>query len=311
MPLLKSRRVLAAKQETTIGTGVTLTSGTDGIINAFDVVIDADIPYNERVAQGAFGRLAGTVGTYGGSVSFKLEGIGSGTAGTAPAWATVLLPACGMLATSNVFTPITAFASQESVTIGVYEDGAHKSLTGAMGSYSIDCEDGKTPIFTFNFKGVWQPPTDVGMFTPQFSPTIPPRFAGATFTIGSFTPLISKFTMNYGTKIEMRQDVTQTAGFISAVVTDRKVTGTLDPEQTLVAAYDAFGIWLAGTTAALTVDIGFSSGSQTGTGFAISVPVLQYDNIKEGTRNDLNISNLSYLACQNGSTVDSEVTITF
>src|ERR1700744_5177177 len=96
MPLLKQRRVLAAKLEVTPGTGVSLTSGTDGIINAFDVQADAEIPYNERLAQGAFGRLPGVVGAYAGGIKFKVEAYGSGVAGTAPAWALVLLEACGM-----------------------------------------------------------------------------------------------------------------------------------------------------------------------------------------------------------------------
>jgi hypothetical protein len=306
MPLLKKRRTLAAKQETTPGTAVSLTSGTDGIINAYDVAIDADIPFNERVAEGAFGRQVSNVGAYAGSVKFKVEAVGSGTAGTAPAWATVLLPSCGMAASSGLFTPISAFSAQKSLTIAVYEDGAHKYLTGAMGSYTISGEDGKIAVFEFDFKGVWNAPTDVAMFTPQFSAVIPPRFAGATLTVGSYTPTASKLSIKYGTKVEMREDVTQASGYISAVITDRVVTGTLDPEQTLVATYDAYGAWLGGTVAALSCVIGAS-----GTGMTFSIPVCQYTKIGEGDRNGKVISNLDWMAQQNGSTVDDEFSIQF
>jgi len=307
MPLLTKRRVLAAKIEATIGTAIALTSGTDGIINAYDVQLDPDIPFNKRMAAGAFGRQAGVVGAYGGGVKFKIEAVGSGTAGTAPAWANVLLPACGMTnAGGGLFSPISAFSGQNSITIANLEDGAKKFLAGAMGSWTFDGEDGKVGTFTFDFKGVWQPVVDAGMFTPQFSSIIPPRFAGATLTIGSYTPTCSKFSLKYGTVIDLRQTVTPAAGYISAVVTDRETTGTLDPEMTLVASYDAYGIWLAGTTAALTMTIG--SG---GTGFTISGPELQYTGPKEGNRNGIVTTDLPFQLCQNGSTVDSEVSIQF
>jgi hypothetical protein len=315
MALIKERKVLAAKLESVIGTAATLASGTDAMINAFDVSIDADIPYNERMAPGAFGRQAGNVGAYSGGVKFKMEGYGSGTAGTAPAWATVLLQSCGMSVASGLFSPISAFSAQKSATIAVFEDGIEKKLIGSMGSWSFDGEDGKIGIFSFDYKGVWVPVVDAAMFTPQFLTTVvPPRFAGATLSIGSYTPTAPKIGIKYGTVVEMREDITQASGYVSAVITDRKVTGTLDPETTNVASatgdggaiYDAFGLWLAGTTAAFSLSYG-----ATGTGFTIAAPELQYTGIKEGDRNGKITSNLDWIAAQNGSTVDSELTIQF
>jgi len=306
MPLLTKRRVLAAKIEATPGTPIALTSGTDGMINAYDVVIDGDIPYNERVAQGAFGRQASNVGAYAGSVKFKVEAYGSGTAGTAPPWALVLLEACAMSQAGGLFTPISAGASQSTATIAVYEDGARKMLAGAEGTWTFDAEDGKVGVFNFDFKGIWQPVTDAAMFTPQFATVIPPRFAGATLTVGAFVPKLSKVSIAYGAKVELCQDATQTSGYYRSIITDRKVTGKLDPEMSLVASYDQFGSWLAGTTAALSIAFGAS-----GMGFTIAAPVTQYTGIKEGDRNGKVISNEDFICCQNGSTPDSEITIQF
>jgi hypothetical protein len=314
MPLLKNRRVLAAKQEVTAGTQIALSSGTDGIINAYDVQIDADIPYNERRSTGGFGRLAGVVGTYGGSLKFKVEAYGSGSAGTAPAWANVLLPSCGMTSSAGTFTPVSAWTAQKTATLAVLEDGLKKVLYGAMGTWTFHGEDGKPAYFEFDYKGIWAPPVDAAMFTPQFTTVIPPRFAGATLTIGGYTPTASKLTIAYGNTVALREDVTQVSGFISAIITDRKVTGSLDPETTAVssqtgdetATYDAFGIWIAGTTAALTNTIGAS-----GTGFTISAAQLQYSGIKEGDRNGKVISDLDFVATQNSTTVDSELSIAF
>ena len=144
------------------------------------------------------------------------------------------------------------------------------------------------------------------MFTPQFLSVLPPAFQGATFSLGSFSPKLSKVSIALGAKVEMRQDITNAAGLIAAIITDRKVTGKLDPEMTLVASYDQFGIWLAGTPGALTLT--FGSG---GTGMTIAAPVVQYSAIKEGKRNGLVISNEDFICTQNGSAVDSEVSIQF
>lgn len=313
MPLLKNRRVLAAKQETTAGTAIALTSGTDGIINAYDVTIDADIPYNERRAPGGFGRLAGVVGAYAGSIKFKVELYGSGSAGSSPAWATVLLPACGMSG-SPTFSPISAASAQKTVTIAVLEDGLRKTIYGAMGTFTVHLEDGKVGYLEFDFKGIWSPPVDAAMFTPQFTTVIPPRVAAMTLTIGAYTPTASKVTIAMGNVVSYREDLTQASGYIATVITDRKVTGSLDPEATAVssqtgdetATYDAFGIWTAGTVAQLTCTIG--SG---GTGCTITLPDLQYQAIKEGERNGKVTSDLEFVGTQNSTTVDSEITIAF
>ena len=250
MPLIKSLRVLAGKLETTPGTGATLVSGTDGIIDAYDVVLEGEISYNERVAAGAFGRQNGSTGTRAGSLKFKVPAVGGGTAGTAPAWASVCFQACAMTLAAGTFAPFSASATQQAATFAVYENGALKKMVGSMGTWTFNGEDGKTPYFEFDFKGVWLAPTDATMFTPQFGSVIPPAFEGATLTLGAFSPKISKVSIAYGAKVEMRQDVTNAAGFIAAIITDRKITGKIDPEMTLVAAYDQFGIWLAGTPGA-------------------------------------------------------------
>lgn len=306
MPLLKKRRVLAAKQETTVGTPIALTSGVDEMINAYDVQIDADIGYNERVYEGAFGRQAGVTGTRAGSLKFKIEAAGSGAAGTAPAYALTLLPACGMTTAAGVFSPSSAFGNQKSITIAVYEDGIVKKLVGAMGSWKFDAEDGHVPYFEFDFKGVWASPADATMFTPQFSAVIPPRFTAATLTIGAYTPTCSKISLDYGNKVELREDVTNVTGFISAIIVDRVPKGQLDPEATTIATYDAFGIFTAGTTAALTCTYGSS-----GTGLTIASPALQYSGIKEGDRNGKVTHNLDFMVLQNGSSPDDELTITY
>src|SRR4051812_44724598 len=108
MPLLKRKTILAAKQETTMGTAVSL-AAADAAFNVMDAQITHDIPPGERWGQGSLSKLASVPGARQGKVTFYVELGGSGTSGTpTPAWATTLLPACGWTVTSNVFSPTSS-----------------------------------------------------------------------------------------------------------------------------------------------------------------------------------------------------------
>jgi hypothetical protein len=174
-----------------------------------------------------------------------------------------------------------------------------------MGSVTCDFVDGKPSTFSFDFKGVWAAPTDVALLSPTYSAQLPPDFMGATLTIGSYTPLVSKLSIKVANTVELRNDATQATGFISAVITDREITGSLDPEASTVATHDAFGIWLAGTTAALTATVGAS-----GSGFSFGAPALQAKSIKEGDRGGIQTHDQDFVATC-GTTADSELTLTF
>jgi hypothetical protein len=305
MPLLDRRKILAAALEETPGTGVSVTS-SNVMINAYDIQADGNMPYNERMVEGGFGRQLSNLGAYAGSLKFKIQASGSGTSGTSPSWAEICLASCGMTESDGSWTPVSKWSDQTSATFCVDEDGLQKKFVGAMGTWTFSGDDGQIPYFDFEYKGVWVAPTDQTSFTPSFSSVRPPRFAAATLGFGGYTPTASKFTFAMGNKVDLRQDVTQTAGYISAVINDRKCTGTLDPEQTLTSTYDQYAAWLAGTSAALTMTIG--SG---GTGFTINAPATQYSKVGTGTRGGIIISPMEFIACLSGSTVDSEMSLVF
>jgi len=56
MPLLRRRAVFAAKVESTIGTAESL-SGTEGVYNARDFMIQPNVAFTRREGQGGFNYL--------------------------------------------------------------------------------------------------------------------------------------------------------------------------------------------------------------------------------------------------------------
>jgi hypothetical protein len=301
MALLYKRRVFAFALETTPGTAVSLTGDT---CFCFDPVVQAEIPMHDRVATGSMSQLTAVPGARKGKITFSVELAGGGTS-VPPAWAP-LLTCCGMSASSNVYSFTSNTANYHTATIGLYEDGRFKTLAGCMGTWSLEAEYGKPVMVKFEFSGVWVAPIDTALPSlPSYS-VIPPRFASATFTVASFTPKISKLSLEAGNTVALIEDITQVAAYSRAIVTNRNVKGKLDPLGELVGTYDCYGQWIAGTTAALSLVVGSVSDNT----ITIAAPYVQIANVQEAQRNDLVTEDQDFI-CTSASTGDGELTITF
>jgi hypothetical protein len=302
--MLYKRRVLAFKVEVTPGTAETLT--TTECVFCFDPVMQGDIPQTDRVATGSLSRLASVPGARKGTITFDIEMANSGIdATTDPKWAG-LLTACGMKLTAGVYTFTSDTANYKTLTIGLYEDGLWKLMTGAMGTWSLEAENGKPGMIKFSFDGIWQPPTDAAMLAlPSYS-VVPPRFAAATFSIGAITPKISKLSLESGNTIKLVEDITKISGYNRAVVTDRKVGGKIDPESLLVAGWDVFGQWISGLEAALTLTVGTAGGGQ----ISITGAKAQISNVQEAQRELLVTNDIDY-QMNATSAGDDELSISF
>lgn len=317
--LLRQRRVLAAQLEATVGTAETL-AADDAVFNVFDVAIQPNIDYIERPGQAGFSPLPGVLGKRLGNVTFSIEAYGSGSAGggaSVPAWASVFLPPCGIIQSGSTGAFIlsstapaggTTAAAVRTATIGVFEDGVYKVLTGCMGNLGIALTAGQRAMLNFNFTGVWAAPTGVAIIAPNYPAVIPPRFAGGAVTLGSYAPILNQLNIDLGNNVVPRPDATKAAGVISSIITGRKVTGSMNPESDLVANRDNYGIWLAGTTAALSAAIGAGSDGNT---ITIAGPACQISNTQELDREGIQADTLSLAFVRSADAGDDELTITF
>ena len=302
MSLIKKRRVFAFAPETTAGTPVSL-NVSNGCFS-LDPEIQGEIPMHDRVATGSLSRLPAIPGARKGKLSVSFELAGGGSA-PEPTWAPLLLM-CGMTASSHVYTFNSNPANYSTGTLGVFEGGRYKVLAGAMGTFAIDAQYGQPGMIKFDFEGIWQPPTDVPMIAPPSYSVTPPRFAAATLTIGAFTPRISKFSIEAGNSLKMVEDPTQLSAYSRCLITDRAVKGKLDPAAELVGTWDAYGLWLAGTTGALNLVIGGVANNT----ITIAAPYLQTANIQEGAREQLVTDDLDFIAAATAAG-DNEFSITF
>lgn len=319
-PLLTQRRVLAAAHEATIGTAESL-SASEAAFNVFDAEINPSIDMSDRPAQGSFSNLTSIPQDYGAEVSFAVEVHGSGTeestgGESVPEWAKNFLPACGLTTdpTSPEFTlssaPPTGGSDQSAVrtlTIGVYEDGVLKTIKGAMGTATFNFTAGQLARVEFTFTGVWDGHKDEALVDPDYPTVQPPRWDQGSLTVGSWNPTVETLSVDLGNNVVLRQDATSDSGLISALITNREVTGSLNPEAELVADHDVYGDWKNVNTAALSLTIGDTGDGNT---MNIDAPAFQVTSVSEGDRNGIQTDDVSF-AARRSSADDDELTITF
>ena len=303
-PLITRQRTIAAKTETTTGTAIALAAG-DAAINAYDPQFTHDIEFVERPAQGTATNLKGQTGARGGGLTFWSELMGDGS-GNELALLTSLLPAVGLTETSgNVFTPVSGSSSAPTLTMGLFTDGDLQQIAGATGNLELTFEYGKPVKMNWDFKGVTQADTAVPLISPTYPTTNPMMFAGATLTVGAYTPKVSSMTINLGNEVVLREDATNAAGYLSAVIVNRNVTVTMDPESDAIGTKSWQADLLAETEAALNLVVSSSTDQCT-----IAIPKLQVTKVTPGDRNGIYIRQIEAQANHNGSD-DDEMTMTF
>lgn len=306
MPLLKKLSVIGAQIETTSGTAETIT-GADVTHNVYDIDFQPDIEFLERENQGAFGLRAGQTGARGATVKFKTDIYGD-DAGGVPGWASTFLPACGWVNSGGVFSPKseTPGSNVKTITIGGWMDGRKALIVGCAGTFKMMFESGKPAFIEWEFKGVWNPVTDVAVPTGTYPTIVPLKVMGATFTLGSWAPCFAKMEIDAGNVVELRECQTSTYGFASAIITNRMVKGTMDPEAALVASADPFGDWVAGTERALAFSIQDANDK-----FALAAPKVQITNVQQADRKGMVVDQVSFNCNRSTAAGNDELTITF
>ena len=318
MPMIKRLRVLAAKIESTVGTAETL-AGTDGAFNVYNATIQCTTPMEQRQGQGGFGYFPSIPGGRTGTATFRtyLEWDGSATE---PAWADTFFPACGWVKSGQVYTPRTESpgSNVKTLTIGLYQhDGAtgtvFKSIAGAMGSFAVTLPTGRPGYIDWTFMGVWQEPTNETLISPTYPTGVHHcRFAGGLAEWNDVNMCAEQAVINSGNNVIMRECPTKEAGYISAFITDRRPTITVNPEAVTIATQDRWAAWITGQNEyALELDCAGAAGTSSDAVLSFDAPKAQIINNQEGDRNGMVTDDVEFQCNKNGSTHDEELSITF
>jgi len=307
--MLKSRAVLLAKVETTYNTDAVPVEGTNAVlVENLSFSYDGARMAERMPVRSSLGKLkpvyAGTLA----QLTFDVELKGSGAAGTAPELG-VLLKGCGFGETVVASTSVTykaASSNHSSLTFYYFEDGLKYIITGARGAVTMSLQTGATGKLSFTFTGHVAVPTDVALASATYNSTVPVPVIGASFSMDSYAAVISKLDCDWGLEVAKPDNLSATDGYGEIRITGRNVTGSVDPEATLVATYDWITKWRSSASYALaTGTIGATAGNR----YAVNMPAVVYTEIAAGDREGILTREVKFAAVE--STGDDEVSLAF
>jgi len=265
MAKLYRKRTVLIKAESTYGTDST-PAGSDAcqVRNLEVTPIQSDVVSRDLIRPylGASPQLIANNRV---QVTFEVEYSGSGTAGTAPRYGS-LLKACGfsetvVASTSVTYAPVST--SFSSVTMYYSTDGVRHKVTGARGTYSLNLTANQIPVINFTMTGQYVAPTDTADPTPTFTNQATPKIFNDTnttaFTLFSETDLpLQSCQLDIGNEVVYRELINSDK---EVLIVNRSGSGTLMIEMPTLASHDFFADAVASTTGNLSIVHGTTGGN--------------------------------------------------
>jgi len=263
MPKLHRKRSILAKAESSYGSDPTPT-GSANYVQVIDLNIEPIV--SDEVSRDLIRPYMGNYEVIPANtrvnVTFDVEMAGSGSAGTAPKYGAIL-KACGLsenITGGNTVTYAPVATPSDSVTLFVNYDGIRHKVTGARGTFSINCEVNNIPRISFSLTGLFTAPTDTALPTVtvsnQASPLIFKNGSTSNFSIFGFSAALQSWNLDFNNEVIYRELV---GGTKEVLITDRRPSGTAVIENPSLSAHNFFtdytgtstgtNTWLHGTAA--------------------------------------------------------------
>jgi hypothetical protein len=300
MSLLVKRQQLLIKSEAVEGTPIGGDIFGGEYILAEGVSFKPDIEMLDRnFRRASLDPLSKISGKRKGELTFSTVVKGSGAAGDFYAPFGDILKAAGMTEAhvasphSVTYTPrsavVTDWSSPAQTLTAFFElDGVSKILSGCVANVKFKLKSGQIPMMDVSLKGVYNTPTDQAFPAPAYSAVPDPIVQSSAFSFDGVTSfVVDSFEIDFGNEVVERPNVRSAAGLGGFLLAGRNPVGSMDPELTLVAAYN----FLAKQQAAVPGILSFVVGSGTGQVNTFSMPKAQITGVDLGERNGIAIAN--------------------
>lgn len=259
-----NEKVFLLGLETAYGTAPALTASN--AILATDIRImpmeGQDLSRNlERPHMGAQATIAVDLHA---KMSFKVELVPSGTAGTAPAIGP-LLRALGCAqtvtaSTSVAYNPVSR--NHESVAVHLWVGDTRFALTGARGTGTIRVAASGIPVLEVELTGLWTEPSQVSRIVPTLTTQLNAEVLAATtvntptFNINSVVLPLRSLSMNLGNRVEPRFLI----GGERVIITGREEMIEATVEAQPLTTFNPFALARAATRVPITLQHGVAAG---------------------------------------------------
>lgn len=271
--------------------------GSDAIlVQSLDLNPLATQNVKRDLIVGFLGGFEELVGDRNISAQYSVEAVGSGTAGTAPAWGSQV-QVCGFTETVTASTRVDytlASDSFASATNAYHDSGVKHLSTGTRGTFDLRLELGERPMFDFSMLGLHNAEeaetNPTGVYTAFKTPQVVTNANSADIVLGcthstSGAPALASGTTypSRGLRVSLGNQVEHSSllGGESIEIAQREVTGSMTLE--LTAAQEV--TLLASVRNATLTSIGFVHGTVVGRKFLVFMPYCQLTNPRKVEQN--------------------------
>lgn len=265
-PRFWKNKAVLVKSETAYGTDAAPT----GAVNWIEARNVSFTPYDAETEErnvelpymGSSGKV---ISATWGKLAFDVLVAGSGTAGTAPKWASLVM-ACG---TAETLTALTSVAYNlvssgfGSITAWVNMDGVYHKLTGGRGTFGGKFSAKGVPMFSFEFDLLYAGPLAAAL--PAATRTgwlIDEAVNAVNTTAVSLNGVDLAFSACDFALNNRRARISLPGPQLEVMVTDRAPSMTLTVLAPPLAAFDPFALAALGTNIHLTLTHGTETGAK-------------------------------------------------
>ena len=276
------------KVEGTPGTAETLASADQVIVENFKFTPGYTDSPNSGMT-GVFSKEAGASGMQTGTASFDVVMKGSGSAGTAPEWRDLIMMGGFSETISGGVSVTYAPAAPESYyTLGWIVPGLGGAgedilmrLAGCQANLKFTCKAGDLRRMNVSASGVISAPSDSSVVTsPTWDTTAPTDFLNDAATIHGSTLAFETIEIDMGQEVAYRPNANSATGALTAQITSRRATGTVDIEAEKLATFNIYTRITANTTGALAMTPAAAGGNKV----AINAPKIRFTGVDHGDR---------------------------
>lgn len=296
--MLTRKTLLQAKIEENYGELPTMAATDALLISNLDVNVDPtqlerDVYRDSISAYGT--RIGKKIMTC--SFDVELKGRGILPTDASPIEQDAVMRACGLISSDHgdgvAYTPTSDEDLMDSVSLKFNLDGQQYLMRGCYGNMSVSLVAGNFGVMSFSFTGLYTKPTDVEQIQPSYiNATEPPIVESLTFLLDTYAGIAETLSFDLGNEVSERPDLNSPEGLLGLRITDRNMTGAVDPEMIALATKDYWEIFEDSTKKEISCVLGSAEGNI----FEITIPAIQITNISPGDRNGIRVYGIEYLA---------------
>jgi len=176
-----------------------------------------------------------------------------------------------------------ASAAIPSGTFNLFLDGLKLVMAGARGDFTLAAPAGGPGRLSFTFRGMFVSRTDEAVPAATYDATRPPIFRDGRMLIDRAQAAIATLNFANGNSLVYPPNPNAGEGFDPSVITERAMTGGLDPQATLIATRDILAAMRAGSQQVVHARWGAVAGNRVG----LTVPAALYTGNNPGDRDGL------------------------